>query len=438
MENLIAFKTNKEVELSSCKIYFTPSLSGNGDQSPTNIRSIVGKTRVELKKSRNNLYDKTKDTPDYYLNVNGVETYIAPDGSSQRSWWKLSDYIPVVGGGYITYTGLKNTGSAPYAGWYDKDKNWIGSYKPVANSITSVIAPSNACYVRFSIYTNKTIPDSEIFCIDVGVHPDMAYTVYQDETITVNWQSDAGIQYSGNIDLVTGILTVDRAYAEIGEKFNNNSWANVGNKFYINLNIPAFQQSTSLDDQYCNMYPFAETKNAGSSGVTKDKHFYLQRDPNALAYCRVWVYDTDYTLAEFKALLQEHPLQVTYPIVPQTYQLSPTQVKSFSGVNRLQSNGNGLEIVFNIKPNILEYKRKELFVNPQNVLPSAYIGYDYLETRGNNTRIDTGIAGNDTSLQFIGEAEILLRVMHLYLTIGSLEIINFGDLYYQKKTLMII
>lgn len=407
MENLIAFKTNKEVELSSCKIYFTPSLSGSGDQSPTNIRSIVGKTGAELKKCKNNLYDKTKDTPDYYLNVNGVETYIAPDESYQRSWWKLSDYIPVVGGGYITYTGIINAGNAPYAGWYDKDKNWIGSYKPVAKSITSVIAPSNACYIRFSIYANKPIPDSETFCIDVGVHPDMTYTAYQDETITVNWESEAGIQYSGNIDLVTGVLTIDRAYAEIGEKFNNNSWANVGNKFYINLNIPAFQQSTSLDDQYCNMYPFAEINNSGSGGVTKDKYFYLQRNPSTLAYCRVWVYDTDYTLAQFKALLQEHPLQVTYPIVPQTYQLSSTQVKSFSGVNRLQSNGNGLEIVFNIKPNILEYKRKELFVNPQNVLPSAYIGYDYLETRGNNTRIDTGIAGNDTSLQFIGEAEIL-------------------------------
>ena len=178
MDNLIVFKTNKEVELSSCKIYFTPSLSGSGDQSPTNIRSIIGKTGVELKKCKNNLYDKTKDTPDYYLNVNGVETYIAPEESSQRSWWKLSDYIPIVGGGYITYTGITITGNAPYAGWYDKDKNWISSYKPVANSITSVIAPSNACYIRFSIYANKTIPDSEIFCIDVGVHPDMAYTAY--------------------------------------------------------------------------------------------------------------------------------------------------------------------------------------------------------------------------------------------------------------------
>lgn len=406
MDNLIAFKTNKEVELSSCKVYFSPSLSGSGDQSPTNIRSIVGKTGIELKKCKNNLYNKTKDTSDYYLNVNGVKTYIAPEESSQRSWWKLSDYIPIVGGGYITYTGITQTGNAPYAGWYDKDKNWIGSYKPVANSITSVIAPSNACYIRFSIYTNKTIPDSEIFCIDVGVHSDMAYTAYQDETITVNWESEVGIQYGGNIDLVTGILTVDTAYAEIGEKFNNNSWANVGNKFYINLNIPAFQQSISLDTQYCNMYPFAATISAGSGGVTQDKHFYLQRS-TTLAYCRVWVYDTDYTLAQFKALLQEHPLQVTYPIISQTYQLSPVQIETLIGTNRWWSDENNIKITFNVEPNILEYKRKMLFINPQKILPSAYIGYDYLETIGYDARIDTGIAGNDTSLQFIGEAEIL-------------------------------
>ena len=71
------------------------------------------------------------------------------------------------------------------------------------------------------------------------------------------------------------------------------------------------------------MYPFAEMTTNGSGQIAQDKYFYLQRH-STLAYCRAWVYDSGYTLAQFKALLQEHPLQITYPIVPQTYQLSST------------------------------------------------------------------------------------------------------------------
>ena len=66
-----------------------------------------------------------------------------------------------------------------------------------------------------------------------------------------------------------------------------------------------------------------------------------------------------------------------------------------------------MEIKFDVKPNILEYKRKMLFVNPQRILPSAYTKCDYLETIGYDTRIDTGVAGDDTTLQFAGEIEIL-------------------------------
>ena len=51
-----------------------------------------------------------------------------------------------------------------------------------------------------------------------------------------------------------------------------------------------------------------------------------------------------------------------------------------------------------------------LFINPQKTLPSTYIRCDYLETIGYNTRIDTGIAGDDNTLQFMGEIELFTFV----------------------------
>ena len=123
-------------------------------------------------------------------------------------------------------------------------------------------------------------------------------------------------------------------------------WSNVGNKFYVPIKnndvsiAEKFQATTGFPEMKCNMYPFDRIDSNGSAGVTKDKHFYLQRTSN-LDWCRVWVYDTAYTLEGFKALLNSTRLLVTVPIPPETYALTGDMVKTLAGQNVFWTDSNG-------------------------------------------------------------------------------------------------
>ena len=91
------------------------------------------------------------------------------------------------------------------------------------------------------------------------------------------------------------------------------------------------------------MYLFQAIQSAGSAAVTIDKRFYLQR---VGGYNRIWVYDSAYTLAQFKALLNTTPLQVTYPIKTYYEAHDPISVKTIVRDNYIQSNGKETRIYY--------------------------------------------------------------------------------------------
>lgn len=142
----------------------------------------------------------------------------------------------------------------------------------------------------------------------------------------------------GTVDLVSGELTVTQKILILG---SSASWAAVGSKFYCPLSDTSFAYIKT--EQICNMYPYAELIITGSAAVTQDKHWYLQY---ATGYNRVWVYDTSYTLSTFKTLLGTTPLQVTYPITPQSYQLTPQAIDAIRGNQRVLSPDGEIDITY--------------------------------------------------------------------------------------------
>ena len=149
-----------------------------------------------------------------------------------------------------------------------------------------------------------------------------------------NWAAGRSL---GAFNLITGVVYTQGYVVEYD---GNKGWQAVGNKFYCPLQDTNFQQTTGSPNQICNMYPFAEITANGSAAVTQDKHFYLQRS-STLAYCRVWVYDTGYTLDQFKALLNQTPLVFTFPIKPTIAQITSTQIKAKRGKNHIWNSNNG-------------------------------------------------------------------------------------------------
>lgn len=143
--NPLTFNTNVSKPLKSLLIPWTPSQSGSGDPSPTNVRPISGVSAVNVTRCGVNLFDKNEVTHG---------KYIAEDGSINDPLygydWCITDYMPVIGNGKITYNGLTQLGLAPYSAFYDVNKVFISSFKQKTGKDT-VSIPQNAKYVRFSI-----------------------------------------------------------------------------------------------------------------------------------------------------------------------------------------------------------------------------------------------------------------------------------------------
>ena len=120
-----------------------------------------------------NRFDKNKITKTNYFTSNG--------GQGKSVDWCISDYIDVIGGKDYNYQGLTDVGASPYSCYYDKDKNFISSFKQ-AIGINKITIPSNACYVRFSIKTS--VSDENTFQFEEGTATE--YEVYKKNEVLID------------------------------------------------------------------------------------------------------------------------------------------------------------------------------------------------------------------------------------------------------------
>lgn len=79
---------------------------------------------------------------------------------------------------------------------------------------------------------------------------------------------------------------------------------------------------------------------------------------------------------------------------PIVYQLTPIQIKTFVGRNNIWSTGND------------EVEVKYWVHKPYDIgIPIEYKQCDYIQTTGGKARFDTGVPGNDTTLQIAGDVK---------------------------------
>ena len=93
--------------------------------------------------------------------------------------------------------------------WYDINKNFISRSFQEHN----VTSPSNAYFFRASLYNYKS-QDSPTYANDVSLNypqSDNTYHAYSGSTASVSIPGTPGTVYSGTLDVVSGVLTVDKA-----------------------------------------------------------------------------------------------------------------------------------------------------------------------------------------------------------------------------------
>ena len=149
-------------------------------------------------------------------------------------------------------------------------------------------------------------------------------------TYNVSWQTEAGTVYGGSIDVVSGVLTVDRAIFTIdGTESDNDIGVTTSTGFTQISYVPYISVGKGNETFVCNKLTNVSVSNKG---------LYKIWNNNSTSSVRMFLGlpDTVTTKAEAHEWFTNNPIEVVYELAtPTTYQLSPTQVLSLLADNNI-------------------------------------------------------------------------------------------------------
>ena len=171
-----------------------------------------------------------------------------------------------------------------------------------------------------------------------------AYEPYAGQTYPITWESIAGTVYGGTLDVVSGVLTVDKIMRTLKNTdtwYLNPSWSNLFYQAWQDNPAP-FAAGGIGNQCICDRYKTVKsdigTLPSGSAvfntpTISGTRNSFGIRD-NAYS-----------TVDEFKASFTE--MQLVYPLAtPQTYQLTPTEVRTILGGNNIYTDAGDVSVEY--------------------------------------------------------------------------------------------
>ena len=189
--------------------------------------------------------------------------------------------------------------------WYDSSYNYVG-YVGNSNALPQTFtSPANARYCKY-------------YWADISQS-------------WLNYSNPAQVGYGGVLDVETGLLTVDTHFVTIDGNSNIGMEASTWNP-----NIPVFYISLTNKGKFDGLPNIVS--NVGQA-VTRSVLITTSL-PWLFAFTGSGTYldwSAPYTsVAEMKTFLNTTPIEVAYKLdTPQTYQLTPVQVKTLLGYNNI-------------------------------------------------------------------------------------------------------
>ena len=336
-EQLISCRANKEIDLSSLKVYFSPIQSGTGDPSPSNVRPITGWTGVNVTRSGKNMLNKAN----YFADTNYIAfartTTIGADGSI-----KLKP-------GTYTFSASQIADTIAIT---NKENRFITT---ISNSNVATFTVSENIEIGITFIKMNDSAEtlfSYNYQLECGATP-TTFEPYVGNIYQADWTSQ-GTQYNGYIDLISGQLVATLGYRRLS---GNDDWymssgisGHCAYRPTLLRLVPSFSNvnyKSILSDKIKGIAQWATDEYEGT--INQSGHFYFGA-PEALS-----------TSEAVNNWIQEiGGIDIVYPLTePITYQLTSQQIKTLVGRNNIWSNADGIEPVFDVKPSVVELRRMQ-------------------------------------------------------------------------------
>lgn len=224
----------------------------------------------------------------------------------------------------------------------DASANIIDNFATAWHNLPYTFTMTAAGYVYFTVRksSGNLNPDDYKVQIESGSTA-TTYEPYNGNTYAVDWTSEAGTVYGGTLDVVTGVLTVNKKYfTKSGDVLLYGNWGNDNAPLYyflIDTTIPIKMYADTQDDGYILSNYFSATTGVGPESMKNNEIRTRDNTPDRL-YFR---WDSAGSLADINAAFAENPLQIVAELAtPITYQLTPTQIALILGQNNVWSDSN--------------------------------------------------------------------------------------------------
>jgi len=323
----------------SLTVDIEPVQSGSGDPSPDNVRPISGHTQAVVTRTGKNLWGGEKLADDIVAMVPGAVkdtnaktiSYLAPNVSDKvllRGIFKENTQY--------TFIMSQATGSNSINMMFYYTDGTTGYFDQ--RTTTSVIGKTVSHIVGVWA-SGQSILNYDECGVFEGVLTVDDFEPYHGETIPVSWESEAGTVYGGTLDVVTGVLTVDRAMVDMGT-LDWSYYATVGDFTMMYAPVTDLVKRNGANG-ICSMYPMLIGSYSWQNLTDKSAILYVGAN---VARCAVR--DSAYTDATvFKTAMSG--VQLAYEIAePFTVQLTANDIKTLLGQNNIWSDAGDVEVEY--------------------------------------------------------------------------------------------
>ena len=156
-------------------------------------------------------------------------------------------------------------------------------------------------------------------------------------TYPVSWESEAGTVYGGTLDVVSGVLTVTHGYVDLGTL----TWemTSADSHIFRSTDLTNHRETNEINYK-CSIYLSITSR--FSAGQMEDKTCKGNNSQGNYFYVRDVAYSDATT---FKQAM--NGVQLVYELAtPQTYQLTPVEVKTLLGLNNVWADTGDVEVQY--------------------------------------------------------------------------------------------
>ena len=316
------FYDGADMPMKSLVVNIEPVQAGTGDPSPTNIRPITGWTGMDGSVVGKNWLPNNLTFTNGLRNDTGAQTASSASHYSEPFLIRPNTLYRASGTIWIS-------GTNPRIYFLDANKNWISRTDQFSQRTFTFTTPENCCYIQ--VQCSK---DVDCTAGMISLDQSAAVTPYNGNTFSISWETEAGTVYSGTVDPIKGTLTVDRVAIDMSTlAVNYDSTYSFFSVTPPNILTPLVSATNVLSSCYKSNSGISD-----SAMATAEAGMYI-----VLSNGKIKIKDSRYTSASaFRAGNAGQTL--CYPITnPQTYQLTPTEIRSLLGENHVTVDAGSIE-----------------------------------------------------------------------------------------------